>query len=169
MINPPFKIEPTTYRADEFNHPDSRVYNFRYKISLSVPDSEEPEEFNTWESHFTCYTEFHAPPDDDGVMQILKHACFTVFQIWKSANRHQNMEQAGMEIRDITVGELQQFIRYLDPERVSFNLDELELLEEYTYQYYSAVKFLETLRNHYLFGNLMPFDTDEELLDWTQS
>ena len=110
----------------------------RFNLNLSGDDITEDEE-ETVSIGFSVPAEFSAEP-----LQYLIFLMKTCKDI--SFNQlNENITAIEMELSDFTMGHTVEFIEAISPNRKSFTIYELNIVEEYRYAMYSTFKFLDEL------------------------
>ena len=71
------------------------------------------------------------------------------------------------ELNDIEMPELIEFIQNVVPEKKTFGVDELSIIEDYKYLYYSTSKWIEVVLDNY--DNIFFFDDFDDLISTLKS
>lgn len=144
------------YRQGHYIHPNKDFYNHNYSVwfrvrDLDVIEGEMCQEDYEFYSHRILKTRVtlhsrHERLKEHMLLPILKKQCSDYYNI--RANNCENADRwicGGPDYGEVSHDEVRDTIKLLTPRVVTLSIDNIDILDTYRYQYYSAMKFLDNL------------------------
>ena len=177
-------MEHSEYRKNDFKHPDHArgIMHSRWELKFEVPNLDydpdiEEDEYNCPTVFSTVYATSYYNKDEakasnpkEFALKDIKKSILATCNTWKESGHTDDIKDINIEYyrRDIDAADAGIFIKHFFSGRNSFAIDELSILDDYAYIYYSTAKLINAFFDDCLHDAPIFTDSDE-FIQWLES